>query len=205
MSLGVEIKFADAATPALQRLVLLVQQPALRAALGGGIAKTARTHLRRLERERANKLGGKRTNFYGRAAKAVQRPEVTPTGVVVSINQRGLAQRYFGGDIEPGPGKEWLAIPARAEAYGQRPRDREQDDLHFVLFRAGLAALVQNEQTSLRDRSESGGGIFYWLVKQVHQEADPTVLPSHEEFATAAVAAGDAHLATLTARAQGKS
>jgi hypothetical protein len=74
-----------------------------------------------------------------------------------------------------------------------------------------LAALVQNDQSVLGRRrkdgtrrgTETGGGIFFWLVKSIHQEPDPTVLPPEEELQESAFQAGDEYLKTLLARAGG--
>lgn len=197
MSLGLQLQLKDDATPAFRRLTAGIQRPGVREAMGQAIGGKLRTHLRRLDRERRNKLGGRRTNFYGRAVKAVQKPVVLPNGVSVSINHQGLAQRYFGGDIEP-VNKDWLTIPARAEAYGMPAG--EFSDLKFVKFRSDLAALVQRDQSNLATREEDGGGIFYWLVKRVHQEADPSVIPTDQELTAAAVAAGSGQLDTLINR-----
>lgn len=99
----------------------------------------------------------------------------------------------------------WLARePQRNGGRGVLDEHRagEFSDLHFVLFREGLAALVQNDQSSLGGRErgsvtergrhkgeEIGGGVFFWLVREVNQEPDPTVLPKAEEITGAAVAA----------------
>lgn len=111
---------------------------------------------------------------------------------------REVAQRFFGGTITP-VDNEYLAIPAREEAYGMSPL--QFNDLRFVPFASGSAALVQrNQQTvgtfkSGKKKGERnpkttgekiGGGVFYWLVKSVTQRPDETVLPTEEEFTAAA-------------------
>lgn len=127
----------------------------------------------------AASLGAAPTGFYERAADNVQQPEVEPEGVSVSIDQQGLAQRLFGGDIAAKPG-HWLTIPARAESYGKRAK--EFDNLKFILFPSGLAALVD------KDEKAHEGTVYYWLVRSVTQPPDPSVIPSEDEIFEPAVA-----------------
>ncbi|MCX6952917.1 MAG: hypothetical protein NTV51_12245, partial [Verrucomicrobia bacterium] len=167
------------ARPEFARVIDNLRRPDLRKVMGRALATKLRTHFTELDRTRPNQIGGKRTHFWGDVRRSVQQPQlIGGDGILVAINHVGAAQRYFGGDIEPVNG-DWLTIPARAEAYGKRAR--EFDDLHFVFFRRGLAALVQNESTTIelnqnrkKDRGigpiapeTTGGGIFYWLVTHV--------------------------------------
>lgn len=213
MAVAVAVSYPDPSRfPPLLRLSAGVQRPDVRRVMGRAIATKLRQHFTKLDGERSNKLGGKRTHFYGNARRAVQQPELFGgDGVKVAINHVGIAQRYFGGEIKPGPGKEWLTIPARAETHGRRAG--EFDDLHFERYRSDLAALVQNAQTRLGGRvdgsvtergatGETGGGIFYWLVKEVYQKEDPTVLPPEEELQDAGLNAGEDYVKTLIERTQ---
>lgn len=197
MSIAIHLKIKDDATPAFQRLAAAVQRaPSVRAAMGEAIAGKLRHNFRRLDRTRTNKLGGTRTGFYGRAVKAVQQPALTPGGVSVSIVQQGIAQRFFGGEITPKSGK-YLTLPVHPLAYGKRAR--EFSDLQFIALDGGRRAILVRPN----DASPNGiGEIFYALVRRVHQQPDPSVLPTDEELNTAALTAGDEHLANLIARAQ---
>ncbi|MBI4027887.1 MAG: hypothetical protein HY360_23080 [Verrucomicrobia bacterium] len=171
---------------------------------GRALVNTLRAHFFRLDRERANQLGGKRTHFYGQVARSVQDPRLDGDTINVSINHIGIAQRYFGGEITPKKAK-YLTIPARAEAYGKRAR--EFDDLQILFGRGGPVALVQREQLEItlgRKRKKGdrkveteeivGGGIFYWLVKSVTQKPDPTILPPENELLADARAAALAEI-----------
>jgi hypothetical protein len=144
----------------------------------------------------ANALGGKRTNFYSAAAKSVEAPTVAGGRAQVLITKIGLAQRWLGGTIKAGAGissktglaTRYLAIPARSEAYGRAPS--EFNDLSFIPTRRG-GALVQALQTGVKFAkkgvkrgSEAGGLVMFWLVSQVTQRPDPSVIPSQEEFET---------------------
>jgi hypothetical protein len=61
------------------------------------------------------------------------------------------------------------------------------------LFKSGAGALVSKEapegtrRTRVAGSSQQLGLIFFWLVKQVTQQPDPTVLPTEDEMTEAAV------------------
>jgi hypothetical protein len=166
-------------------------------------ANVTSDHLFALD-SRGNAFGGKRTNFYSKAAKSVSLAQPTSGGASFTITKLGLAQRWLGGTIRAGAGTssstgrltKYLAIPARSEAYGQPPS--AFPDLQFVPRRNGGAMLVQALQTkvSISGRkkklvsrgSEAGGLVMYWLVKSVTQEPDPSVMPTEEELLNAATA-----------------
>ncbi len=155
----------------------------------------------------AESLGAERTGFYEKAATSTQNPVSESDGVSISINQEGIAQRLFGGDIEPVTA-QFLAIPARTESYGKRPR--EFDNLRFILFPSGAGALVARDATVVRGGKRGGrniaglagrhkgdalgGEVYFWLVKHVTQRPDPTVLPSDEEMLEAAATAAAQYL-----------
>jgi len=177
-------------------------------AVGGrAVAGFLRDYLFDLDAERANRLGGPRTHFYADAARAVQNPQADGNSVVISINHLGLAQRLFGGTITAGHGissrtgqlTSLLAVPARAEAYGKTPG--EFDDLEFVPTRTG-GMLVQALQVQIirgkrkgEWRDETVGALaMYWLVPEVTQAADPTVLPSGRAMAGCAADAMEDYL-----------
>lgn len=129
------------------------------------------------------------TDFYGEAA-ASTRYEIVDDGVMVGVHRTGIAQRFHGGDIEP-VNARLLAIPARDEAIGRRPR--EFSNLEVIFFEHG-GALVERESTDIStalDRrkgregqrrvkrgAERGGGVLFWLVPKVHQDPDDAVLPA---------------------------
>ncbi len=169
------------------------------------VADLVRRHLFSLDDERANKMGGERTHFYSNAAKSVQLPVKSGAGAGFVITWIGLAQRWLGGHIEAGEGTSsstggptrYLAIPARAEAYGKTPG--EFNDLEFVPRKAGGGMLVQAMQTQItygrkskdgtyRDYSTQtvGGLVMFWLVTSVDQQPDPDVMPAEDDMNEAA-------------------
>ncbi|MBC2592695.1 hypothetical protein H5P28_00315 [Ruficoccus amylovorans] len=181
--------------PPLLRITRGVTEPSVKRVMGRAIANLIRRHLRKLDRERPNQLGGQRTHFYANAAAAVQNPRLHgSTGVAVGINHVGIAQRFHGGVIVP-KFADWLSIPARTEAYGTRAR--EHANLAFILIRARTTA----KGDPLAMLQEPGGGVLFWLVKRVVQQPDPSVLPTEDGLLGAALEAGEEYVGLLLERA----
>ena len=179
-----------------------------------GVGNLVRQHLFDLDQSGANQLGVARTHFYAAAAESVHEPVPDGSGASFTITKTGLAQRWLGGDIKAGVGTssatghptKYLAIPARAEAYGKTPG--EFDDLVFVPRGNGKAMLIQALQTTVNikhrkganvsDYARSTGGlVMFWLVTEVHQEADPNVMPSQADMEAAAAEHADNYLSRL--------
>jgi hypothetical protein len=183
VSTAILITATDTAGPAAKRVGAVLAPARLNRVIGESASREVRVHFRGLNSSRANQLGGRRTNFYTGAARGTNFKVVSDTEVVVSIVKLGIAQRYFGGTIKPRAGKKYLTIPARAEAHGKRASDFQ--NLVFVKFKSGAAALVQSHG----QRGESGahdlGAVMYWLKESVTQAPDPTVLPSDEVLGAA--------------------
>lgn len=165
----------------------------VRKAMGNAVANVLLAHFAELAQDSthhktAQSFGAAPTGVYEEARRGVQQPELEGEGVSVTINQRAIAQRFFGGDIEPVNAK-FLAIPARTESYGKRPG--EFDNLRFILFPSGAGALVERDATKLTRKGKQGaavgGLVFFWLVKQVHQDPDPSVLPTEDAMLEAAM------------------
>jgi hypothetical protein len=217
MSLAITV--TDRATPWLNYLAKHLAEPEVQHAVGGEVTRLLLDHLTALDSERPNALGGKRTHFYARAGKATSYA-VHKNGVTVSVNQTGIAQRYFGGTIEPGPGKKYLTIPARAEAHGRRAG--EFNNLEVLFGRNGPYALAERAHGKLSWRTRSkkvdgkrvrekvisggtlmdGGGIFFWLVKSVTQEPDPSVLPDESAILESACLAAQQYAKRLAASSE---
>ncbi len=154
----------------------------------------------------SNKMGGKTTNFWKGAARSTHfKPD--DKGVAVITSQQGVLQRLRGGVIRAVHAK-FLAIPARAEAYGKSPRDF--DNLHFVPTRSG-GMLVESDATKVKlgrkkkdgsrtvtNLGTTGGGVMFWLRKSVNQIADPNVIPTDERIGEAVRFAVQDHLSLLT-------
>jgi hypothetical protein len=190
LSITVDISKAALDAPAVLRRAAALQGKKLNTQIARGVQQLFMSHFFELDRTRANDLGGKRTHFYGDAAKATA-SEGTDSEAIVTVAQQGIRQRLEGGEIHAKPGS-WLTIPARGEAYGHRAR--EFHDLHFVKLKNGNAMLIAGELTGATGKMDKKGNlitrggteegvVMYWLVKDVIQEKDPSVLPSEEKFA----------------------
>lgn len=185
------ITIHDRATPDLQRMLAALNQEKVKPEIGRSVVNQLKAHFYNLNSSRANKLGGRRTQFYSQAAKSTQY-QARSDGVTVSVNHVGIRQRLQGGTITPVKGK-YLTIPAIAEAYGKRAR--EFDNLHFIPTRRG-GALVENDATRVsfgkkgaKAKGETGGRVYYWLVPSVVQKPDPTVVPTESEIEATALLA----------------
>lgn len=210
----------DKATPALMGLLRGTEGRDYLAAGARGVFNLCRTHFDRLQAERPNQLGGRRTNFWRSVKLSMQAPILASNAATIRINHVGFAQRLRGGEIRPGRSTnprtgqptKFIAIPLRSEAYGIRPAER--DDLDLVPLKNGKALLVESRQTTLKrvrrkdgfrfkPTGEVGGLALYVLVTRVRQAADPSVLPTGPEMSRAAGSAMEQLLATRVARQTG--
>lgn len=206
MAITVEIQVDDKASKSAAAIRDELQRPDVKRVMGRAIVAVIKHNFEQLAADSthhtsADSLGAGRTGFYERAGKAVQQPNILSDGFSVSINQVGIAQRLFGGVIEPVNAK-FLTIPARTESYGKRAG--EFDNLRAIIFPGGQrGALVQREASVLSGSGSGGarvaglsgtskgdkmgGGVFFWLVKRVVQHADPDVLPKEQEMLEPAI------------------
>jgi hypothetical protein len=191
----------------VEKVGAAAQSGDVRLVMGNAVANALKDRFAEIAQDQshhvtASRLGAVPTGFYEQARQGVQLPSLEPEGVSVAINKRGIAQRVFGGTITRVKAKA-LAIPARAEAYGKLPS--EFNNLRLVVFGGGKAALVERTATVVRGGArgagtgrskgdEIGGNVFFWLVKSVHQEPDPTILPDEEKMLNDAIARAGAFL-----------
>lgn len=190
MSLGIAIRVSGEGAEIPGRVRAAIAPARLNPVIGRAAVNTITAHLRRLNRERPNALGGKRTNYYATAARGTSFALVGDNEVVVSIAQRGIRQRVFGGTLRPRAAK-FLTIPAIPEAYGKRAR--EIPGLEFALL-GGKPALV---------RPVAGGEpeVVFWLRRSVTQRPDPTVLPEAATLRADIVRAVESTVARAVRRA----
>jgi hypothetical protein len=155
-----------------------------------------------LEQTRPNKQGWPRQHFWAAVRRSVNQPVVnSPTEATVSIADPNILQRIRGGYIRP-LGHKYLTLPATAEAYGKRAREFHNLRFGFAENKFGnlAPALVENSAQRVafgrrrKDNTrkvtpgeEVGGKAFFWLVKQVYQQADPTAMPTQAQLQVAAV------------------
>ena len=139
----------------------------LEKALAHDLTAMTQSHLRALDAARPNTLGGKRSHYYGQAARNT-RGDSSPGRITISIQQIGMNLHYNGGTVTPKVAK-WLTIPAAPEAYGHRAR--EFDDLYFVLTKRRDLALLKR-----------GSKVMYWLKKETTHQPDHTVIPDERAY-----------------------
>ena len=154
---------------------------AMLAALAAGAGKVEVCHVvgragRNVFREHFEQLGRERHrphvrhNFWDRAAKKTQY-QIAVGGAKVVVNQEGVAQRRFGGDIKPRkPGITHLAIPLpdAPEAHGRVPGEF-----------GNLLERVVNKTTNrgVLKKKGKGGKALFALVPELTLKPDPSVLP----------------------------
>lgn len=182
---------SDTATPALAATVRGLAPASLGAVVGRAGRNAVREHLFARDGQ-GNTLGGRRTHFFGQAARATNCTMQGDT-VVVSIDHVGIAQRYFGGTIRPKSAK-FLTIPVHPAAYGKRAR--EFSDLE-VIFGAGGQPVALARKARGR---HAFGEIYYRLVRSVTQAPDPSVLPSDAQLDTAIQAEVEPYVQRLVDR-----
>lgn len=174
MSIGVAIDLRDTARPTLTRLRNVISGQEVSVIAGQAAVRVYKDHLQALDSSRPNRLGGKRTHFYGSAAGGTSfRAE--PDGVTVSIVSDGIAQRYFGGTIRPKRAK-YLTIPVHPAAHGFTARE----------FTGKLKVRFGRGRVPVALVTERGVTMFV-LRQSVTQAPDPTVLPAPEAVAAAIV------------------
>lgn len=197
MSIGVPITIEkDTATPEMQFLQANVTPHRMAAELGPRLTRLVQRNFLAKERE-GNKNHWPSTHFFARAAQATSWEEGLGF-VLINVNQIGIRQRLEGGDIKP-VNAGALTIPAVADAYGKRAREFSNLKFGFALDRTTgkmRPALVEAQATQIKIgkiRKDGSRGItptgsstglvaIFWLVGAVHQQADPTVLPTDDAF-----------------------
>lgn len=218
MSTAILINVAGDGLQVPRRLLAALAPARLNPVIGRAGTNATVAHLRRLNSERPNALGGRRTNYYAGAARGTSFDVVSDTEVVISIAQIGIRQRVYGGIIRPRTAK-FLTVPAIAEAHGKRAR--EFGDLKFAIIpRKGpalvrvkrLAAKVATGKRQGRGAISAGvssvptsdGGseveVVFWLRRSVTQKPDPSVLPSTETLGAAIKPAVESHVARALRR-----
>ncbi len=201
MSVTIEVT-QDKATPAIEKLKKRLTPQRLASAAGPACARLVQRHFRGLG---TNKRGWPSTHFWARAARATFWSR-EPEGVMVSVNQIGVRQRWLGGQIKPVNARA-LTIPVSPVAYGHRAS--EFPGLFLLKTKKG-AYLAQRgvegaraEKISAKLRKtliHSMGGnanrrqrarlnILFKLSSGVDQAPDPNVLPAMTELSATATQA----------------
>lgn len=174
--LNVDLQTDDLVTPRLQAILRALDdgpRRALLGRLGKELERTLQAHFVRRDRE-GNARGFPRSHFWSREVRAKTALRAfTADRATVGIDSPAFRQKLRGGTIRPGPGRRYLALPVRAEAYGVLPRAGTIEGLFFLRSKgSGKAWLARREDGALR--------VYWRLVRSVTQAADPEALPPIE-------------------------
>lgn len=146
---------------------------------GENLAKCIRRHMRHLNTSRHH-AGHPPSNHF--SPTKVSDPVVKTDSVIVGINIPGITRAYHDIDIYPKEASA-LAIPLHASAYGIAPREINDRGL-YTMFRIkedGVPGnvLYRNEDDQLIP--------MYALVQHVHQNQDPSLMPTDQEMTDTAL------------------
>lgn len=171
------ISIRDTATHSVDGLAELITSPQ---ALSAGGVSLRDSIIRNFGKLGPNKrFPDRSTGFWGRAALSTTAPSVGTSSVTISITQIGVRQRYLGGRITPIAGN-YLTIPAQADAYGKKAREIGDLSVAFMGKTSSgqpLLALVRGNP-----RISGKRDVMFWLVTEVDQNPDPSVLPTEDQL-----------------------
>lgn len=178
----------------LKRAEAAGKSPEFLGVLGREARNTLRKHYLGRQAKDANKLGGKRTNFWRSVAQSVQSPVIAGTHTVtVAISHPAIRQKVEGGTIVPKRVRA-LTIPVSPEAYG-RTAETLEHELGIKLFRVPsdlgngvLAAAMKDGRIK----------VHYALRRSVHQNPDPEALPPTSSLVSSLIARAQAWWARVT-------
>jgi hypothetical protein len=200
MSLALKLDLTDEGKQKLAELSQKVDPVSMRTRISVDVVNQFQDHFRTLP---TNKMGGRSTGFWTDAARSTH-GEAVADGVVITVSKQGVLQRYKGGTIKPRPGKKYLTIPARAEAYGKLASDF--NNLRFAFTEYG-PALVEADATqisigrkkkdgsrTIKNKGETGGKVMFWLRRMVTQRGNEDVIPKVGVIEQAILAAAEDHV-----------
>ncbi|MFH0907200.1 MAG: hypothetical protein V1929_00355 [bacterium] len=194
------ITITDTATPLLSKLASSSPPPGLFKAAGEAGQRILRLHFSAKQQGEAHRsaeqLGAKSTGLFADFGRATNWQEA-PSGILLQVSDVAARQRYYGGVIRP-VSRTFLTMPANAYAYGKRAREVgvtlkfmfAEDPHNPGTMRPALVAPdavtkgvgKARKDGTRRQRVIRPGGVYYWLIRQADQKADPTVLPRDEEL-----------------------
>ena len=201
--LNIKLKSSNTATPALETLrTTLKKREGFHKKLAGTLEDVTRDHIRSAATTRhktATRLSASPTGYLTRLAETTE-THSDNQGVVIRISG-AIFRRVLGPVVVQPVQRKWLAIPARADAYGRRPG--EFSNLRFVKFSETLAALVDGGITSgYKSRAQKkkpkkakphkpralkrDDKIAFWLKKKTTLPQDRELIPSEQKHTAAA-------------------
>jgi len=180
---NLNISIADLVTP---RVIKLMERMGgnrgdLHGAMGHEVQRLTYDHLNFLANTRhttAEKLGTAPTGHLERAARQVESPaalSADASSATLTIKHPGMIRALRDVTIVPDKAK-MLAIPVNALAYGRKPSQIWDT----------LKLFIPKGKNIICMPSANGITTLYVLVRSVTQKQDRTLLPSDEQFYTAA-------------------
>lgn len=178
---------------------MITDRTGLNRSIGERARELTRNHLIEIAQTRhatASRLGAAPSGHWGQAAEKTTF-QADADGATVTINQPGIGRVGHDVKIKPGAGKKYLAIPAIAEAYNRRAyrmtnltvmvrmKDGKRTAVALQERKASeirYGRIKKNGSRTVTHVSSRIGNVWYWLVKEVNQKQDRTLLPSDEQY-----------------------
>lgn len=180
--MSMEVSISGSSNEIDRAIAVLGSPVRVNKAISQGALPVVQNHFRGLAATNHNRFGV-RSSFWNRML-AATKGDATAEAAIVRMPGE-IALRFFGGTVTPKKAK-FLAIPARAEAYGKSPRDFT--DLRFAVLPEGGPVLIRVVKKSGKSGKDiMGGEVMYWLRRQATIRANSEVLPTEAELQAGAV------------------
>ncbi len=174
--LSLNIQISGNASETLKNLKARLQLPGLKKQIGQSLAEHWRKYLRTKDAREPNRLGGKRTHYYRKAADTISYSNRGNT-IQLTATHPGLALRYYGGTIRPKRAK-LLTIPIHPKAHGERA---EKFDLTLIKSGKGRGATLLLAKTGSPEKP-TPPQIYYILSPKATHHPDPTIAPDSTDL-----------------------
>ncbi len=196
--IAIKLKVDDTATPFLRKVgaAMTGDRRDFFRYVSTQIAETSREHVRFLVPSRhdtARKLGAQSTRHLSRAASAIEGQFSSAGATLVFPRVSGLSRAWRPFNLRPvTPGIKFLTIAASARTYGKRARE-------FNNLKFGMAPYQSPSGIFMRRALLfADGTAAYFLVKTAFIPQDRTLMPSDQDFATAAEIGAREYLKAIT-------
>jgi len=192
MNLSGHFSLQDSATPAVEVLLKKCSPRRLARVIAPLLARFWRGRLVSLG---TNKNGWPSTHFWPRAAASMV-VQTTDDGVMLSVNQTGVRQRWLGGPISTVQAGA-LTIPVSPLSYGKTAADfpdltliRTPKGVYLVQLPGASSTARGLRRNKTRQNRIAGPPLFLFrLAQSVNQTGNPRVVPTNDEFAEVALGA----------------
>jgi hypothetical protein len=198
MNFQINIEVEDGVSEPLNHALEAMQPARLTESVGPDLCELTRDYL---VRNPGSKNGGSAGDFWAAAAAATSWKNTGNGSMTISIDQIGVRQRYRGGLIVP-KNVRALTIPIHPDAYGKTARDFNnliviKTSKGAYLAQGNMEEVGRTSDGRVSHRNQNKRGkhraltFLFKLSMGVGQEADPSVIPSPDEYSRTALAALD--------------